>query len=381
MSKKQTIFTLIILLFFVSIKITAANENIVEWGELKIPADKETFKPLGGAFFKDKNNVFYFENIIKKADPATFKKLGHSDYSIDKSKVFCKDRLLNDADKNSFSIINTLYAKDTNFVYKNCNTLNEIDSATFTLLEYGYSKDKNNSYYHEKIIPNTDPNSFKILFATNHGIYTNDKNNVYVNEVVDVNILNAHNDTLYNKLKGKIILKTESNGEAYYVNLKNNIIHYLGKPMDAFEVMKKQGVGISNSNLEKIQIDLDNLSGNDSDRDGLSDLLEDSLGTNKNSTDSDNDGYDDKDELEKLYNPIANGKLNLDKNFAKSQNGKILLQVESNGEAWYVNPNNSKRFFLGRPTDAFIVMKNLGLGISNNNFTKLTNYDESDFVD
>lgn len=33
--------------------------------------------------------------------------------------------------------------------------------------------------------------------------------------------------------------------------------------------------------------------------------------------------------------------------------GKILLQVESAGEAWYVNPDNEKRYYLGRPSDAF----------------------------
>ena len=36
--------------------------------------------------------------------------------------------------------------------------------------------------------------------------------------------------------------------------------------------------------------------------------------------------------------------------------GKILLQVEKNGEAWYVSPKNEKRYFLGRPADAFSLM-------------------------
>ena len=53
--------------------------------------------------------------------------------------------------------------------------------------------------------------------------------------------------------------------------------------------------------------------------------------------------------------------------------GQILLQVETNGEAWYVNPNDSKRYFLSRPTDAFNIMRNLGLGISNDNFDSLIN--------
>ena len=48
--------------------------------------------------------------------------------------------------------------------------------------------------------------------------------------------------------------------------------------------------------------------------------------------------------------------------------GRILLQVESKGEAWYVNPDNLKRYYLGRPDDAFKVMRELGLGITNKNF-------------
>lgn len=42
--------------------------------------------------------------------------------------------------------------------------------------------------------------------------------------------------------------------------------------------------------------------------------------------------------------------------------GKILLRVEHKGEAWYVNPDNGLRYFLGRPSDAYQLMRTLGLG-------------------
>lgn len=45
--------------------------------------------------------------------------------------------------------------------------------------------------------------------------------------------------------------------------------------------------------------------------------------------------------------------------------GCILLRVESHGEAWYVNPTNDFKYYLGRPTDAFAIMRGLGLGITN----------------
>ena len=53
--------------------------------------------------------------------------------------------------------------------------------------------------------------------------------------------------------------------------------------------------------------------------------------------------------------------------------GQILLQVESHGEAWYVNPKNNKRYYLGRPNDAFNLMKNLSLGISEKEFISWKN--------
>lgn len=42
--------------------------------------------------------------------------------------------------------------------------------------------------------------------------------------------------------------------------------------------------------------------------------------------------------------------------------GFILLQVENNGEAWYVYPVNGKAYYLGRPLDAFKIMGELALG-------------------
>ncbi|KKR91768.1 MAG: hypothetical protein UU95_C0003G0024 [Parcubacteria group bacterium GW2011_GWC2_42_12] len=179
-------------------------------------------------------------------------------------------------------------------------------------------------------------------------------------------------ESLSSKLKGKILLQVESKGEAWYVSPTDGKRYSMGRPNDAFNLMRQLGVGISNDNLKKIKIANENLIGQDSDNDGLSDMAEDSIGTDKNNKDSDGDGYNDKDEIMGDYNPSGSGKLILDNNFAKSQSGKILLQVEKHGEAWYINPGNHQRYFLGRPGDAFNLMRKLGLGITNNDLDKIT---------
>jgi len=174
---------------------------------------------------------------------------------------------------------------------------------------------------------------------------------------------------LADDLSGKILLQVEENGEAWYVNPDNSNRYYMGRPSDAFALMREFGLGISTENLNKIPIGLIAQSGADYDKDGLVDLLENAIGTDFKATDSDHDGYSDKEELANGYNPNGEGEFpaNIDHNLVNRLKGKILLQVEKNGEAWYVNPENSKRYFLGRPVHAFEIMRGLGLGITNTN--------------
>ena len=122
-------------------------------------------------------------------------------------------------------------------------------------------------------------------------------------------------------LNGRILLQVEQNGESWYVYPPTQTRFYLGRPTHAFDIMRFYGLGITNADLNKIP------------RAGMDDI----------------------------------GDINLQQRLS----GYILLQVELNGEAWYVNPDNLQRYYLGRPTDAFDIMRELGLGITDSDLNQI----------
>jgi hypothetical protein len=125
---------------------------------------------------------------------------------------------------------------------------------------------------------------------------------------------------LSSTLRGRILLQVESKGEAWYVDPLSGKRAYLGRPADAFAVMRGYGLGVSDADLAKIA----------------------------------GPGEKDKD--------LA---------LAKRLAGRILLAVQAKGEAYYVNPVDFKKYYLGRPADAFALMRAKGLGISNANLNKI----------
>jgi subtilisin family serine protease len=125
---------------------------------------------------------------------------------------------------------------------------------------------------------------------------------------------------LQNKLKGYILLQVESKGEAWYVNPADGKRYYMKDGATAYEMMRKFGLGITNTDLTKIPQ------------------------TN-----------------EKNNNPSLVNKLK----------GKILLQVQSLGEAWYVNPKTGFRYYMKNGEAAYNLMRNYSLGITNKDLEKI----------
>lgn len=115
-------------------------------------------------------------------------------------------------------------------------------------------------------------------------------------------------------LSGRILLSVEQNGEAWYVYPPSGKRYFLGRPDDAFLIMRKLGLGIAESDFVKI--------------------------------------------------PSSNEETLASSPLAEQLSGRIVLEVEKNGEAWYINPVDRRKYYLGRPADAFAIMRQLGLGIS-----------------
>lgn len=127
---------------------------------------------------------------------------------------------------------------------------------------------------------------------------------------------------LSEQVRGRILLDVQNNGEAWYVHPLTDERFYLARPADAFNIMRYLGLGISDVDLGGIPRDNQTHDGDVAMRQRLS--------------------------------------------------GRILLRVESVGEAWYVNPVDLKRYYLGRPADAFNLMRELSLGIEHDQLSSIS---------
>lgn len=123
----------------------------------------------------------------------------------------------------------------------------------------------------------------------------------------------VYNESINNKFNGKILLQVESHGEAWYVNPKTGKRHYMANGDEAYKIMRFLGTGITSKDLDKI---------------------------------------------------------NNDKNFAKKYSGKIFLQTEAHGEAYYIDFNGMVHY-LKDGAAAYTIMRELGLGITNNDLSKI----------
>lgn len=129
----------------------------------------------------------------------------------------------------------------------------------------------------------------------------------------------AHAASLADRLSGRILISVEEHGEAWYVDPVTKTRDYLERPEEALRVLHTKALGIKNAQLFEIP-----------------------LGGSSNF-----------------------GNLDLRRRLS----GRVLLQVEAHGEAWYVNPVDLKRYPLQSNEDALYLMRAFGLGITRANLT------------
>lgn len=173
---------------------------------------------------------------------------------------------------------------------------------------------------------------------------------------------------LADKLKGYILLQVEQNGEAWYVHPEEGRRYYMKDGETAYEMMRRFGLGITTANLNKIPVGInERFEEFDYDGDYVFDKMEEALGTDMYDHDSDDDGYDDGTEVENGFNPLGAGRMELDQALADNLRGRIVLQVESRGEAWYIDPQDGRRYYMKDGDSAYEIMRFLSLGITDAN--------------
>ena len=124
----------------------------------------KTFEKLDNIdyYAKDKNTAYYKGKEIENADTALFEILGY-EYARDKKSVYYKGRTAESIDAYTVKYIETVYIKDKKSVFYNGKILNEADIDSFEVLDPRYfSKDKNHVFFMGKKIKNADSESFEV---------------------------------------------------------------------------------------------------------------------------------------------------------------------------------------------------------------------------
>lgn len=193
-------------------------------------------------------------------------------------------------------------------------SINKINSWLNNSIAYNYNNNNNYSRV-SALLEDIDLNALDSLGLYIPGddanIKTKTEKQIAVEE--EKSLITKIDKTISKRVSGNILLQVEKNGEGWYVYPDNQKKYYLGRPTDAFSIMRNLGLGIKHSELENY----------------------------------------------------------LNSKFLGRLAGKILLDVEQNGEAYYVNPKDLKGYFLNRPADAFKAMRELGLGITNSDIRKI----------
>lgn len=133
--------------------------------------------------------------------------------------------------------------------------------------------------------------------------------------LLGANSVSASNANLASKLSGYILLQVQGRGEAWYVNPEDKKRYYMEDGEAAYGIMRYFGLGVNNVDIASL------LSG--------------------------------------------------DANLIERLRGRIVLQVEAHGEAYYIHPENGGVHYLRNGEVAYELMRELSLGITNFDLNKI----------
>lgn len=147
---------------------------------------------------------------------------------------------------------------------------------------------------------------------------------VVIKQEIEKTISTETDAVLTSRMKGRILLQVEQHGEAWYVHPEDGKRYYMKDGETAYQMMREFGLGITDADLAKLQ------SGNAS--------------------------------------------------LVSQLKGKIVLQVEQHGEAFYIHPETGETHYLKDGAEAYRIMRELSLGITDADLSKISSDDFDAYV-
>ena len=149
-------------------------ERIIEGADSK---SFEVINPTHSSrdkYAKDKNSVYYFQEVIEGAIPSTFRLLTEW-YAVDSESVFFIGSLLPGKDEKTFEVLNGFWTRDKNGIYFFHKAVDVCDPDSFEVVLEIWAVDSECTYSGETTIYDLDTETFKAFDS----YYAKDSRYVY----------------------------------------------------------------------------------------------------------------------------------------------------------------------------------------------------------
>lgn len=133
----------------------------------------------------------------------------------------------------------------------------------------------------------------------------------------------VYDSNFISRVKGYILLQVQEHGEAWYVDPVSQERSYMRDGAVAYQMMRSYGLGITDADLNKLP------------------------------------------KMNTTAEIINASSICASNSLANRLKGRILLQIQQHGEAYYVYPKNCRMIYMKDGAAAYEIMRYLGLGITN----------------